>query len=187
MLFSKIVSLKLEPILLSVCGFRKNQKWNLLYRATEHGFSAKDFHSKCDDHCNTLSIIKTTDGYVFGGYASLDWKPSCEQGENGHLITSAIEKKDPAAFLFSFVNKRALKYSFANEKIYCHPKYGPAFGLYGRELCLADNSENKMKGSSYLSNTQCFPKEIQATSTFFAGSNEFKIDEVEVFSKINKI
>ena len=39
----------------------------LIYRASRDGFGADEFHSKCDGKRDTLSIIQTTNGYVFGG------------------------------------------------------------------------------------------------------------------------
>jgi hypothetical protein len=39
----------------------KNKQWTLLYRATEDGFDAADFHRKCDNKGATLTIIKTRD------------------------------------------------------------------------------------------------------------------------------
>jgi hypothetical protein len=48
--------------------FESNSKWKLLYRASVDGFRATDFHRKCDGKPNTVSIIKTTDDFVFGGW-----------------------------------------------------------------------------------------------------------------------
>jgi hypothetical protein len=35
--------------LLSLCEFSSNQKWNLIYRASQDGFEAFSFHTKCDN------------------------------------------------------------------------------------------------------------------------------------------
>jgi hypothetical protein len=59
--------------LMSLCKFWLNQKWKLIYRATRDGFGATDFHSKCDRYQNSLMIIKSTKGYVFGGYTEKNW------------------------------------------------------------------------------------------------------------------
>jgi hypothetical protein len=40
----------------------------LIYRASQDGFEANDFHSKCDQKPNTLMIIKSEHGNIFGGY-----------------------------------------------------------------------------------------------------------------------
>ena len=45
-----------------LCKFTDDMKWTLLYRASVDGFSAKDFHKKCDKREKTLTIIKTNEG-----------------------------------------------------------------------------------------------------------------------------
>ena len=48
-------------------------KLTLLYRASRDGWISSDFHSKCDYKGPTLTVIKCTGGYVFGGYANAAW------------------------------------------------------------------------------------------------------------------
>ena len=50
-------------------------KWRLLYRASEHGYTATSFHECCDDVKGpTLVIIKSNEGWIFGGYTTQSWK-----------------------------------------------------------------------------------------------------------------
>ena len=51
-------------------------KWKLLYRASEHGYSAESFHEYCDDKGPTLIIIKSSGGWIFGGYTTQSWRPN---------------------------------------------------------------------------------------------------------------
>ena len=44
--------------LIDLCEFSPNNKWSLLYRGTRDGFGSDDFHSKCDGHSNTLTLLK---------------------------------------------------------------------------------------------------------------------------------
>jgi hypothetical protein len=44
--------------LINLCEFSRNDKWSLLYRGTRDGFGSDDFHSRCDGHSNTLTILK---------------------------------------------------------------------------------------------------------------------------------
>ena len=62
--------------LMSLCEFSKDQKWNLIYKGSKDGFKASDFHSKCDDKSNTLVIVKSSNGNVFGGYTEQSWSGS---------------------------------------------------------------------------------------------------------------
>jgi len=94
-----------------------NQRWALIYRASTDGFSTAAFHSKCDNNPNTLIIIKSTNGNVFGGYTEQTWSGS------GY-------KNDPNTFIFSFINKqnRPLMMKSHSYGIYSRNDYGPTFG-----------------------------------------------------------
>ncbi len=48
-------------------------KWKLIYRASEHDYTAKSFHEYCDDKGPTLIIIKSSGGWIFGGYTTQSW------------------------------------------------------------------------------------------------------------------
>ena len=48
-------------------------KWKLLYRASEHDYTAESFHEYCDDKGPTLVMIKSTEGWIFGGYTTESW------------------------------------------------------------------------------------------------------------------
>ena len=69
------------------------RKWSLLYQASRDGFGALNFHSKCDDKPNTLTIVQTTNGNIFGGFTSAQWD------------SSRSIKFDNKAFIYSLVNK----------------------------------------------------------------------------------
>ena len=51
-------------------------KYELIYKMTENGSKAEDFHKCCDDKGPTLTIIKTTSHRIFGGFTPLYWKGS---------------------------------------------------------------------------------------------------------------
>ena len=48
-------------------------KWKLLFRASDHEYKAKSFHECCNDKGPTLVVIKSTSGYIFGGYTTQSW------------------------------------------------------------------------------------------------------------------
>ena len=52
-------------------------KWKLLYRASEHDYTGESFHEYCDDKGPTLVIIKSTEGWIFGGYTTQSWSGRC--------------------------------------------------------------------------------------------------------------
>ena len=58
---------------LSVSEMIKPIKMQILYRATQNGFYAQDFHSSCNGFKYIITFIKNNLNYVFDGYASEAW------------------------------------------------------------------------------------------------------------------
>ena len=48
-------------------------KWRLIYRASEQGYTGKSFHRYCDTKGPTLIVIKSSGGWIFGGYTTRSW------------------------------------------------------------------------------------------------------------------
>ncbi|KAK6183189.1 hypothetical protein SNE40_010716 [Patella caerulea] len=68
--------------------------FKLVYRASTDGMSPAIFHQKCDNKGATVVIGYNTDGCVFGGYTSVDWRP--------RTLGDQVEPRhDEKAFLFS--------------------------------------------------------------------------------------
>jgi hypothetical protein len=168
--------------LIKLCEFSSNDKWSLLYRGTRDGFGAKDFHSKCDGHSNTLTIVKAKGSeFIFGGFTSINWD---SLGRWRH-------KSDPNAFLFSLTNgdNRPLKIKIdPNQRqyaIYCDSEYGPLFGG-GHDICIANNANTTMGSYSDLGYTYKHPRYANGTNeaqTILAGTEYFQLDEIEVHQK----
>jgi hypothetical protein len=165
--------------LFSLCEFPINQKWNLIYRASRDGFEASSFHAKCDSKPNTLIIIKSTNGNVFGGYTEQTWN---KIGNNGN------HKADPNSFLFSLINKlnKPIKIKWSqNIAICCNSNYGPIFGG-GNDLYIADKSNTNITSNSNLGHSYVHPDyayESNEAKSFLAGSYNFQVSEIEVYTK----
>ena len=50
-----------------------DREWKLIYRASEHDYTAQSFHEFCDNQGSTLVIIKSSEGWIFGGYTTQSW------------------------------------------------------------------------------------------------------------------
>ena len=173
---SKILSnKKMKHDLVTLCKL-SGKNFKLLYRATRDGFQASAFHAKCDHQPKTLTIIQTTNGYIFGGYTSTTWDG-----------TSAT-KADPKAFLFSLVNFRSLPLLMpmkAGEahSIWCNASFGPVFGS-GHSIKIANDSNTTTRSYSNLGKSYdftLFAYETIEAQSFLAGSRNFKTWEIEVF------
>ena len=68
---TQLVDMKYDAKLKEWTG---DYNWRLIYRASEHGYTAKSFHECCDDvNGPTLVIIKSSGGWIFGGYTTQSW------------------------------------------------------------------------------------------------------------------
>ena len=54
-----------------------DHKLTLLYRASDDEYSGRSFHEFCDDKGPTLVIIKSSGGWIFGGYTTQSWSGRC--------------------------------------------------------------------------------------------------------------
>ena len=109
----------------------KIKKIKKLYQATTDGLSAINFHSKCDNKSNTLTLIKSEGNRRFGGFVAQVWD-------------SSGWKKDENAFLFSLDKKKIYKIKPNAPAIWCDKSYGPNFGhnsggIFGNshDICMA--------------------------------------------------
>ena len=58
---------------LSEWFYSEGHTWKLCYRASTHGWYAKDFHARCDDQGPTVVLVKVHD-YIFGGFTDSTWR-----------------------------------------------------------------------------------------------------------------
>jgi hypothetical protein len=45
-------------------------RFERIYDASTDGWDSDDFHKCCDEKKGTLTIVKTTDNYIFGGFTT---------------------------------------------------------------------------------------------------------------------
>jgi hypothetical protein len=164
--------------MINLCEFSPNDKFTLLYRGSRDGFGSNDFHSKCDGHANTLTILKAKQtSFIFGGFTTVGWD------------SSSGDKSDPNAFIFSLTDNTPLKMKIDPKShqyaIRCDSRYGPTFGC-GSDIHIANNANTTMNSYSNLGITYRHPQYAYGTNeakTFLAGSNRFQLDEIEVYQK----
>jgi hypothetical protein len=175
---STILSNKQKGSLLSLVELESN-KLELLWRGSRDGFRVGKFHSLCDGKPNTLLIVKSTQGYIFGRYTAVPWS------------SGKIWKADNTAFLYSLTNptnlpsKMPIKTPGTNAV--CHsPLNGPCFGT-GIDLGICDSS-NTNNGSNVTPKSYDIPLAIHDPSIgrFLHGGSirKFLTVEVEVFQVV---
>ena len=180
---SRLLNADYEEKLIEFLGLdaaQQRQPWRLVYRATEHGFDAADFHHRCDSLGPTLSIIQSDFGNIFGGFTSVSWSSAQQR----------TDQADEKAFLFTLKNavsvpptKFPVAAGFQESAISHNPTCGPNFGSpknEGSDLCLRNNFSEKK-------NCVFFPKSYPDTSNrggMVFATRYFACKEVEVFTPV---
>jgi hypothetical protein len=201
---SKILTEAESFELIKLCEFPKKDKWTLLYRGSRDGFGAKDFHSKCDGHSNTLTIIRgkkniefsdsdydydsgssatcnqENDKFpIFGGFASVAW------------TSSSTSRRDSNSFIFCFKKnankkfKKKVNPSYVNNALFMKQSFGPTFGRdsngYGNSAIFIDDHSNEKYSNSYNFKSRVYSND---DSYYTQGSKtNFIVDEIEIYQK----
>jgi hypothetical protein len=154
-----------------------SKQWVCLYKATKDGFSAQTFHSMCDNKGETIVVIKSTNGNIFGGYNPVSWTSS-----NTYSV-------DSRAFLFSLVSAKGhspvMFSSIVGKGSYCYggSGYGPTFGG-GHDLYILSDSNINSGSYSNLGYSYGVPGMTYGTTqiqSVMAGSYQFQTSEIEVY------
>ncbi len=143
----------------------KNVKnYKLIYRASRNGYSAQDFHEKCDGKENTIVLVQARNGRRFGGFTEAKWDKSNEY------------KSDGKGFIFSIDNKEVYYNKKNNYGIYCYSDKGPTFGG-GHDLFI-DNNCNK-DNKSYDNSDHSY--DTLGKKYALAGAKYFYVEDYEVY------
>ncbi|KAK8807097.1 hypothetical protein WA158_003856 [Blastocystis sp. Blastoise] len=155
------------------------KEWKLLYRASEHNFSLKEFHRYCDKQGETVTLIKQIGHHncinIFGGYTNIEW----DSGNYGW-------RQDKTAFLFTLQNEHSYpptKFSMIAEdtNIYNCSERGPHFGDIGiyddchtSPTCCCDKRY-------YTHNQTPFKASLFVNTNDINERNYFCVDDYEVY------
>jgi hypothetical protein len=144
-------------------------KLKLIYKSSKHGYTAKDFHTKCDNKGPTVTVIRTKDNITFGGFTSINWNDKNE------------ELNDEKSFLFSFDKNKIykIKKTPGLHAISCRANLGPYFndGIIISQDFKQENQHNvsNLSLSQYKWDGFSYEYELNDGNQFFC------IDEIEVF------
>lgn len=153
----------------------KAKHFELLYRASSDGMTAADFHKKCDNQGPTVTIVRSANGCVFGGFASVSWG----KDGKGH--------KAPGSFLFTLKNLHGiaptyfpLKDRMDGNAVFHYSNCGVAFGK-GADFIMYSPFDVKNKShTDFVTYQDSTGKGYAALS----GDRNFVASEVEVFKII---
>jgi hypothetical protein len=154
----------------------QNRKLKLLCRGSRDGFNWSDFHKTCDGQNDTITFIRTTKDFIFGGYTPLSWDST-----NSYKADSSHR-----SFVFTITNphnfgprKFTLKPDYAQYTIAGNALYGLIFG-YGNTLCVSTNC------AAHNSNYTSLYGSVNDTGlddyTVFTREKNFIVNEIEVLA-----
>lgn len=161
----------------------------LIYRATKNGFAGPKFHFICDNKGPSLTVLKSQNGFIFGGYTSV--KQYNPPNINPHF------ERDPEAFLFQ-LHPHKTKHERLPGKEKCVARGKQRICVFGRTLLDEENSDLEVidecntHNHSWANLGHCFALPASMTHgsedarCYLAGTPTFKVTEFEVF-QIKKI
>ena len=145
-------------------------KYKLLFRGTQNGFEARDFHKRCDRIWPTFTIIKSSNGSVFGGYTEELW----ESEENDEC------KEDKNAFCFSVDKNKIYEIKNGEKAIKSSRDHGPIFYSKGFSIINIQNNSKKNRCNTCSvseSNYQNMIDDYEINK----GESFFTVNEIEVY------
>ena len=145
---------------------------NLLYRASKDGDDCQTYHQKTNNIPDTLTILKTKNDIVFGGYTNI--KIPSSYGENF---------KDDKAFIFSLDNKKLYFPKKGKFSKHSNDNYGPIFGsnidhgypiiIRGKYFFSNQNHQTCIKDCSY--------DNLEIDYELNKGNKNFEVSEIEFY------
>jgi hypothetical protein len=153
----------------------ETETWKLIYRGSRDGFHASDFHSKCDKESNTVTLIETTKGFIFGGFTPIAWDSSNDYKSDSSGKSFLFTLKNPHN-----ISPRKFKLLNASTAIWSGSGYGPIFGN-GHDICVYDKFNTNAShytnvGTGYVNDTGIDGKQV------LTGESNFIVKEIEVFT-----
>jgi hypothetical protein len=160
------------------------QNWILLFRASRDGFTASDFHKHCDNFQETITIIRTPNKCIFGGYSPLSWGMNCGYITNtdAWIFSLVRPHSDEPVQMFNSGPQFVGEYSLS---IYSHQ--GPTFGG-GYDIHLSDSFNNNDHNYTNLHFSYAIPtsddpsiSDTKFAQEYLCGSYHYVAEEVEVY------
>ena len=145
-------------------------EYKLLFRGTQNGFEARDFHKRCDRIWPTITIIKSNNGSIFGGYTEELW----ESEENDEC------KEDKNAFCFSVDKNKIYEIKNGEKAIKSSKDNGPIFYSKGFSIINIQNNPKKNRCNTCSvseSNYQNMIEDYEINK----GESFFTVNEIEVY------
>jgi hypothetical protein len=164
------------PDIFSVFG---NRRLRPLYRGSRDGFRAGDFHGRCDGRPNTVTLIRSANDCVFGGYTPLMWNSRNDYAPDPSLKSFVFTIKNPHNVPARRFAQKSGDYAIRN-----YHGYGPGFGracdFLVYDECQSSANNYSQLGTTYVNDTGIPGDQV------LTGSHNFTVKEIEVFEVMSE-
>jgi serine/threonine protein kinase len=164
----------------SIRDWLPGRRLELLYCGSRDGMTSRAFHAFCDEQGPTLTLIRSDNDCMFGGYASGAW-------------SSRDDFLDaPDSFLFTVVNPygdRIVRMPvndrspYAGQAMWCHHRYGPSFP-FGVYITTSPDGSFDANCVCTLASDGCFGDVLGRGSKAFTGCDSFAVSDIEVYKVV---
>ena len=146
---------------------RKVVNLEKIYQASVDGDTTAKFHSICDGHANTLTVIKSTNNKTFGGFTSLAY-----HSLNGQYYY------DSNAIIFSLNHLEVYEVNKKENSVWIGSSYSIMFGS-GHDIYLTDKC---MTNTQNYSVQTCY--NYKGKSNALTGGSYFTTKDYAVYQVI---
>ena len=138
----------------------------LLYRKSRDGDDYETFHRLCDKKGTTVVLIKSSEGFIIGGYTPIDW-----DNNSGWI-------KDDDTFVFSLTKNRIFrKATKSTDSIWC-TKNGPYFA----EIGFRERGKKNMSQGYFLYSSTLYFENFNEIIPNKGADRFFDVEEVEIYN-----
>jgi hypothetical protein len=159
-------------------------KWSsLLWRGSRDGFSASEFHRRCDGHANTLIVILDTKGNIFGGFTPAKWESRVwnEASDEENNLWKADDSLKSFVFVLTNPDNAPRKWLLRPEQkqqaILCDRGWGPRFS----GIAISNNCNLNDDSWVYAENSYAVTGSLLHGAGSFSRMSMFQVKEIEVF------
>ena len=151
-----------------------------IYKATRDGLSVKNIHLCCDGKGETVTVMRTTKGYLFGGYTDVSWSSDDREQWKTSFLSFVF------AFTSSGLGNRPLKLNLSGVNNCNAVNHSSSLALwFGNTgaIGVLDRNASGPQGRSNFSSGHTYQLPPDVTANFWlAGEETFQLSEIEVFA-----
>ena len=110
----------------------------LLYRRSRDEWKASDFHTKCDNKGATITVIRSNDDFIFGGFSDKPWISANKSCNSDKAFLFYLKSPSNEVGLTNMRIRQGMCYQAICQKSF----HGPIFGGGRSNLHISSDDNN---------------------------------------------